>query len=471
MIDTANPTPSSAAASARAPASRPLELLEARQLRDSLKSLLRTERSAMADFLVALADFDRGRGWERLGHASLFAFLVADLRLSKSAAYYRRSAADLLQDFPEVIAPLREGRLCLSTVGELAKVLTEENRALVTPRFFGLSSREAQELVAELQPREVPSTRMVVTRVLDRSSAAVASTAKPALTLALPSASTPPARAHPDEVPPWRFPTSGLANGGGADGGFGRPPSRRDEIVPLTADLRRLHITVCRQFLRELESARDGLSHAIPNATTEQVLQEALRLLLEKQARARGEVKRPRKTGAARVLAGTSAAAPAVAGVAAKALVAASAPASASATAASRGGVAKPEVEGAAIEAMGEAGVEGANEAANGTSREAANDARFEPSPHRRDGHREAIPAAVRRAVWARDGGRCSWPLDGGGCCGSTRRLELDHLVPWAEWGGATEANLRVVCAVHNRVAARVAFGERWMGRYGGRRA
>jgi len=39
-----------------------------------------------------------------------------------------------------------------------------------------------------------------------------------------------------------------------------------------------------------------GLSHAIPNATTEQVLQAALRLLLEKQDRARGLVKRPRKT-------------------------------------------------------------------------------------------------------------------------------------------------------------------------------
>ena len=56
---------------------------------------------------------------------------------------------------------------CLSTIAELAKVLTEENRFVVVPRFFGLSAREAQELVAELQPREVPSTRMVVTRVLN----------------------------------------------------------------------------------------------------------------------------------------------------------------------------------------------------------------------------------------------------------------------------------------------------------------
>src|SRR5512137_2063078 len=131
MITTACPTSSSAAASIHGAATHALELPEARQQRDTLKSLLRTEHSAMADFLVALADFDRRRGWEALGHASLFAFLVVELGLSKSAASYRRSVAELLQGFPEVIEPLREGKLCLSTIGELARVLTEENRAVV----------------------------------------------------------------------------------------------------------------------------------------------------------------------------------------------------------------------------------------------------------------------------------------------------------------------------------------------------
>jgi hypothetical protein len=89
-----------------------------------------------------------------------------------------------------------------------------------------------------------------------------------------------------------------------------------------------------------------------------------------------------------------------------------------------------------------------------------------EPPPPRRAGPREAIPAAVRRAVWARDAGRCTWPLDGGGFCGSTHRLELDHVIPWAEWGPSTVENLRVVCGRHNALAARQVFGERWMDRY-----
>ncbi len=366
----------------------------------------------MADFLIALADFDRRRGWEPLGHANLFAFLHVELRLSKSAAFYRKSAAELLQHFPEIIEPLREGRLCLSTTAELAKVLTDENRAVVAPRFFGLSAREAQELVAEFQPRHVPSTRMVVTRGLDQSVTPLASLTQPLLTIA----SASPVDTHPNMVPPSRVLTSELANGGG-----GRLAARRDEIVPLTADLRRVHFNVGKQVVKKLEAAREVLSHSIRGATMEQVLEAALDLLLEKQARARGQVKRPRTTLA----------------------------------------VAAPRV-GAPVNAAAE-------------PQEASPPLALVPSdppPHRRTGPRETIPAAVRRAVWARDGGRCSWPLDSGGVCGSTHRLELDHINPWARDGEPTVANLRVACRSHNALAARQAFGARLMGRYqGGRRA
>ncbi len=89
-----------------------------------------------------------------------------------------------------------------------------------------------------------------------------------------------------------------------------------------------------------------------------------------------------------------------------------------------------------------------------------------EPPPYRRTGPREAITAAVRRAVWERDGGRCCWPLDGGGVCGSTHQLELDHIVPWARFGGRVEENLRLTCHLHNALAARKVFGARWMERY-----
>ncbi len=79
------------------------------------------------------------------------------------------------------------------------------------------------------------------------------------------------------------------------------------------------------------------------------------------------------------------------------------------------------------------------------------------------------VPAAVRRAVWARDQSRCTWPLAAGGTCDSTLRLEIDHVVPRARGGAPTVSNLRILCAVHNALAARQVYGDAWMDRFTGR--
>jgi hypothetical protein len=54
-----------------------------RDLLARLTDLLRREHAALADFLVALAEFDRRRGWRDLGYAGLFPFLHRELHLSK----------------------------------------------------------------------------------------------------------------------------------------------------------------------------------------------------------------------------------------------------------------------------------------------------------------------------------------------------------------------------------------------------
>ena len=75
------------------------------------------------------------------------------------------------------------------------------------------------------------------------------------------------------------------------------------------------------------------------------------------------------------------------------------------------------------------------------------------------------IPAHVKRAVWERDGGRCSLVGDGGRRCGSTARLEFDHIEPVALGGASTAENVRLLCRVHNQFAADQAFGREFMGR------
>ena len=110
--------------------------IAARESSRRLAELLRHEQAGLAEFLVALAEFDRERLWLPLGHASLFSFLHRELGLSNAAAHYRKVAAGLIQDFPEVIEPLRKGKLCLASVADLARVMTPENRAEILPRFF-----------------------------------------------------------------------------------------------------------------------------------------------------------------------------------------------------------------------------------------------------------------------------------------------------------------------------------------------
>jgi hypothetical protein len=111
-------------------------MTNARELSNRLAELLQRERHALAAFLLALADFDRQRLWRDLGHASLFNFLRRDLGLSTGAAFYRKTAAELVQEFPEVVEPLEDGKLCLTTVVELGKVLTPR----ICPSSFRASS-------------------------------------------------------------------------------------------------------------------------------------------------------------------------------------------------------------------------------------------------------------------------------------------------------------------------------------------
>lgn len=62
------------------------------------------------------------------------------------------------------------------------------------------------------------------------------------------------------------------------------------------------------------------------------------------------------------------------------------------------------------------------------------------------------IPAAVRKHVWQRDGGRCQFrdPVTGKKC-ESEHGIEFDHVVPFAHGGEHTAENLWLLCAAHNK--------------------
>lgn len=64
---------------------------------------------------------------------------------------------------------------------------------------------------------------------------------------------------------------------------------------------------------------------------------------------------------------------------------------------------------------------------------------RFEVRRTRFTEDREPISRGLRFLIYKRDNFRCVW-------CGSTKRLELDHIVPWSAYGGDDIDNLRTLC-------------------------
>lgn len=81
------------------------------------------------------------------------------------------------------------------------------------------------------------------------------------------------------------------------------------------------------------------------------------------------------------------------------------------------------------------------------------------PRPERASSPRSRyISAAIRRKIWARDGGQCAFVGTSGRC---TERgfLEFHHVVPYASGGAATFENLELRCRGHNAYEAARWFG------------
>jgi 5-methylcytosine-specific restriction endonuclease McrA len=405
-------------------------MTHARVLAERLADLLHREQGAMAEFLVALADFDKRRGWLELGHSSLFYFLHRELGLSKGAAHYRKTAAELVQRFPEIVEPLRDGRLCITSIVHLARVLTPENRHEMLPKFFQRSKREAMAVAAALQPASAAPHRDIVTALRPGSAAGLASAVGAASVAGAAGAAVVAAAA------------SSSSASAGEDGLAVQPvelsvtaaslvpkPARRDAAEPLTADLSRLHITVSRRFLEKLQAARAALSHSRPSASAEEILEAGLDLVLRRDAKRKGLVQKPRKEMPRK----------------------------------EKPRKEKPRKEMPSQEKPSQEMPSQEMPSQEMPSQEMPSQ---EMPPKENPSAESHVPAAVKRQVWTRDGGHCQWPLESGGVCGSTLRVELDHRVPLALGGASTADNVRLLCRVHNDLAARRVFGDEWMNQF-----
>src|SRR6266545_4206733 len=350
--------------------------LDTQALAACLRASAGEERDRQVDFLRYLDPFDARQAYREAGYGSLWMFCLRELALREGAAGRRIGAMRVLREFPRLEAPLRDGRLSLTTAVTLRPVLTQENQDEIVALAAFKTDEETKHLVATLQPRPAPreGIRKLPEPALRQSGPVPEPVEAPAGSAE--RAEAPPAGPDAPAVEPEPLALDLPA----------RQPSR-PTLDPISADQWSMRVTIDRALKEELETLTCLLSHKFPDGNLAAVLHEAVRCAIEKHGKRRGAVKPARQR--------------------------------------------KPVA----------------------------------PRP-RRPGEREPIPADVKRAVWERDGGRCTYTSPDGRRCECRFRLELDHIQPVALGGPSTVANLRLRCRPHNSLHAEETFGRAHMARF-----
>jgi 5-methylcytosine-specific restriction endonuclease McrA len=347
--------------------------LDTSALAACLRASAGEERDRRVDFLRYLDPFDAREAYREAGYASLWMFCLRELALREGAAGRRIGAMRVLRDFPALEAPLRDGRLSLTTAVTLRPVLTRENLEEIVARAAYKTDEETRHLVATLQPRV--ALKEGIRKLPGPAPRLPAPAAEPAEAQAGGGTGETPAEVFAGQLEPFAL-------------ALPVRPSSRPSLEPVSADQWSMRVTIDGAFREELETLRCLLSHKIPDGDLAAVLREAVRCAIEMHGKRRGAVKpaRTRKPVAPKL---------------------------------------------------------------------------------RRPGKREPIPAEVRRAVWERDGGRCTYVSPDGRRCESRWQLEYDHIKPAALGGPSTVANGRLRCKSHNSLHAEEAFGRAHMARLG----
>jgi hypothetical protein len=201
-------------------------------------------------------------------------------------------------------------------------------------------------------------------------------------------------------------------------------------VEPLSPSRYRVELTVDQRYVDLVEEARDLLAHQIPDRDLARVHERAMEALVKALRKSRhAATDRPRARK--------------------------SAPISAVENSAS---TEKGATVANSADVLNDIG-------AAGTDRTLGADAGEEPGEPSGASSGRHIPAALKRAVWERDQGRCTF-VDSRGCrCRETGWLEFHHEQSFAKDGPMTLENLALRCRPHNALAAEQDFGREHMRR------
>jgi hypothetical protein len=399
------------------------------ELMRRLAELVSQSRRVEADLVAHIGEVEARKLFAREASPSMFAYCTKRLHLSEAEAYLRITVARAARTHGGLLAMLRDGRLHLSGIVRLLPLLTPDNREALLARATHRSKRQILELVAELAPRPDVSARM---RKLPQRRPAPVPVSLASATRSLP---------EPEAAATGALAVSKATRGPSEDastavvpsaGGNGRLPE------PVVTSGRSLPRTSGRKLCPERvegPSDRDGSSpqELCPDRVPQSV--EAPRAILEPLAPARYKVQftasAELRDKLERLLA----------------LLRSK----------------RPDLDLAAVieQAVSEKleRFEARRFAQTGTPRRRLEDTSGSPVSRR-------VPSAVRRAVYAREGGRCSYVDGQGRRCTEEQTVEFHHRHPFAMGGDHSPGNIGLLCTAHNRLLAETDYGAAAVGRH-----
>lgn len=403
-----------------------LEILSDDALTERLRDVARLEFGATAQLVAHLAEFDARRLYLRAGCASLYIYCTSELHLSEHAAYGRISAARSARRWPLILDYLADGRVTLTAIVLLGPHLSGPNHRELLDAVTHRPRRWIEEWLAERRPAPPVDDR--IRRLPDRGGGIAplpGTGASPGLHFeglgpgagawprgeagaeervneapggdgSLPDdSSNPEAIGRPvppageaTELDPPRAAPSAAAPAAAAEAAVDAAAARarHERLSPLDRAVYKVQFTAGAETYRRLMQVRELMRHSVPDGDLGTIFDRALRLLHLELAR--------RKY--AFVL-----------------------------------GAAKASAAGAVVAGESGASADPALPTAGGPSG-------------------RQVPAAVRRTVWRRDGGRCCYTTAAGRRCEARGGLEFHHRHPYARGGPATVENIELRCRAHN---------------------
>jgi 5-methylcytosine-specific restriction endonuclease McrA len=442
-----------------------------------------------AELLLYLGELEGRRLFRHYACSSLFEYLTSRLGQSEDVAYRWMWGARLMRTYPLVYELLAAGRLHLSALMLLKPHLTEQNHREWLLAASGQSKRQVERLVAARDPRpDVPTkirrlpdpalirhaepghlgyhpiaeaspssgvtAPMAVTSASDdaapmavtsapstmneSSTAVVAPEPQVAVVapMAVTSAPSTMNESSTAVVAPHSLPNCFDAK---VD-----KSSRATKIQPLSEHSYRVVFTASQRLKDKFERASELLSHTLSPNDLPAMLERALDLLIAREDRRRYGSPRPRSLALSNEDGDSS-----LPLVAPSAIPSTELSAPQQATALRE--LSAPQQATALTELSAPQQATTLTELSAPQQATTLTELSAPPTRY--------LPSRVRRLVWERDGGQCTYvDAEGRRCC-SRRRIEFDHYVAHALGGEPSPDNVRLRCRCHNALAAEQVFG------------